>query len=55
MTYYYQFFGEPGFILDKEEKGIEMSYKIHEDSNQVSVRVEAEVDIPIDVFLCIVS
>lgn len=32
-----------------------MLYKVYEDSNEVSVRVEAELDISIDVFLCIVS
>lgn len=55
MTHYYQFFEEPGYIFDKEEKGVQMLYKVYEDSNEVSVRVEAELDISIEVFLCIVS
>jgi len=28
MQYYYQFFSEPGYIFDKEEKGTKMFYKI---------------------------
>lgn len=39
MTHYYQFFEEPGYIFDKEEKGVQMLYKVYEDSNEVSVRV----------------
>jgi len=39
MTHYYHFFEEPGFILDKEEGGVQLSYKIHGDSNEVSVKV----------------
>lgn len=55
MTHYYQFFNEPGYTFDKAEKGVSMYYKIHEDTKEVAVRVEAELDISIEKFLCIVS
>lgn len=39
MTYYYQFFDEPGYILDKEDKNIKMFYKINEEKKEVAVKV----------------
>lgn len=29
MTYYYQFFEEPGYVFDKEDNGVTMYYKIN--------------------------
>lgn len=31
MTFNYQFFNEPGYIPDKEEKGVKLLYKIYEE------------------------
>ena len=31
MTYNYQFFSEPGYVPDKQEKGVKMFYKIYEE------------------------
>lgn len=55
MTYNYQFFHEPGYVADKEEKGVKMLYKIYEEVKEVAVRVEAELDICLENFMCIVS
>ena len=41
MTYYYEYFNEPGYVYDKTEKGVSMFYKINEETKEVSVRVEA--------------
>lgn len=41
MNHYYQFFNEPGYTLDKEEKGVSMYYKLYEETKEVAVRVEA--------------
>lgn len=39
MTYYYHFFEEPGYVFDKEDKGVTMHYKIEEEAKEVSVKV----------------
>lgn len=39
MTYYYQFFNEPGYTFDKEEDGVSMYYKVVEDIKEVSIRI----------------
>ena len=55
MTYYYQFFDEPGYILDKQDQNVRMYYKMNEQKKEVSVKVDAELDISIEVFVSIVS
>ena len=55
MTSYYQYFDEPGYEFDKSEKGISMYYKVYDDTKEVAVRVEAELEISIEHFMCIVS
>ena len=55
MTHFYEYFNEPNYIFDKTEKGVSMYYKINDQTKEVSVRVEAELDVPIQHFLCIVS
>jgi hypothetical protein len=51
----YQYFDEPDYIFDKKEKGVTMHYKVYEKTRQVAIRIEAEVDISIENFMCIVS
>ena len=55
MTHHYEYFNEPGYEFDKTEKGVSMYYKINDDTKEVAVRVEAELEVPIEHFLCIVS
>lgn len=47
MTYFYQFFNEPGYTFDKQKDNVSIYYKLYEESKEVSVRVEAEIDISI--------
>jgi hypothetical protein len=47
MTMYYECFNEPNYTFDKAEKGVSMFCKINKESREVSVRVEAELDISI--------
>jgi hypothetical protein len=55
ISHFYQFFDEPGYIFDKEKDGVRMYYKIFEEKKEVAVRVEAELSISLERFLCIVS
>lgn len=55
MTHYYQFFSEPGYVFDKEDDGVTMYYKIVEETKEVAVRIQTELSISIENFLCIVS
>jgi hypothetical protein len=55
MTFNYQFFNEPGYQHDKSENGVDLFYKIYEEKKEVAVRVEAELEISLENFMCIVS
>ena len=54
MTDFYNHFDDTGYTFDKEEKGIALWYKIVGEKD-VAIKVEAEVEITIENFLCIAS
>ncbi len=54
MAMFYERFSDAGYTFDKEEKGISLWYKII-GGKDVAIKVEAEIDITIENFLCIAS
>jgi hypothetical protein len=54
MVEFYENFHGTGYTFDKEEKGISLWYKIIGEKD-VAIKVEAEIDITIENFLCIAS
>lgn len=55
MINFYKQFDQEGWEVDKQENGTVLEYKLFEQEKQVGVRVTAEVNVPIDHFLAILS
>ena len=54
MTKFYEEFDRPGWILDKEENGICLEYKMNEKQKEISIRIQGEFDVPVENFLAII-
>lgn len=55
MINFYKEFDQEGWEFDKEENGTSLQYKVFEAEKQIGVRVTAELDVPIDHFLAILT
>lgn len=55
IKHHYIFFEENGYVFDKEEDGIKMYTRISQKTKEAAIRAEAEIDISIDKFVCLVS
>jgi hypothetical protein len=55
MNRFYNYYDGPDWIFDKEEGGIRMEYRVHEEERTISVRMVADVALEALPFLAIVS
>lgn len=46
MSEFYQQFDKPGWVFDKQDKGITLEYKVYEQQKMIAIRINGEFAIP---------